>query len=63
MYNPFSKKPPTFIKIDRYRYRFSNPYRGQKNWYERMFSNVYLPPMKVSDPRWQVFMNERFSLK
>lgn len=50
-YNPFPDKPPKHIRVVRYIYRFTDP--GEKNWWKREFTDVYLPPLSLEDPQFR----------
>jgi len=44
-YNPFPKKAPKWIKIDRYIYQFTK--YGEKNWLKRKKISNYLDPIRL----------------
>lgn len=50
---PFSKKPPTFIKANIYKYRFTDPVKDKSNpqaWWQRSYLRDFLPIVKLDDP-------------
>ncbi|KAI7791978.1 lipase maturation factor 2b [Triplophysa rosa] len=50
---PFSKKPPTFIKANLYKYHFTHPAKDKSNpqaWWRRSYSGEFLPVVKLDDP-------------
>ena len=51
--------PPTFIKIDRYRYEFTNNSRDP-NWWTRSFVNEYLMPLELSNDSLNQFVQVNF---
>jgi Lipase maturation factor len=48
--NPFSDKPPRYIRAILYRYRFADPGNPQGLWWNRDRVNVWIPPMSANDP-------------
>lgn len=55
--NPFPEKPPRFIRIQQYRYRFTNP--GEKGWWKREWTGDYLPPLSLETPEFRAILKER----
>jgi hypothetical protein len=49
--NPFSKKPPRYIRAMLYRYAFARPGNPEGDWWTREKLGVWLPPLSVDDPR------------
>ena len=47
-HNPFSSSPPTFIKVDRYDYQFTDSLSN--GWWSSTFLNNYLPPLSKDNP-------------
>jgi hypothetical protein len=48
--NPFSIKPPRYIRAILYRYCFAPPDNREGLWWNRERVNVWIPPMSVNDP-------------
>jgi hypothetical protein len=49
--NPFLQKPPEFIRIRRYIYKFKNPWSfTQKAWYSREDVGIFLTPVNKDHP-------------
>jgi hypothetical protein len=46
--NPFSEKPPKFIRASLYEYHYTKP--GSKDWWQRDYLREYLPPLSLEDP-------------
>jgi hypothetical protein len=48
-HNPFPDHPPTFVRIRRYRYRFTSreDRRRTGRWWDRTLLDTYLPPVRV----------------
>lgn len=47
---PFGEDAPTFIKIDLYRYRFSDLSEWPEKWWERKWIQEYMPPVSLATP-------------
>jgi hypothetical protein len=45
--NPFPEKPPRYVRVLHYVYRFTES--GAKNWWTRELVEVYLPPLSLED--------------
>jgi hypothetical protein len=54
--NPFLKRPPTFIKVDRYHYEFTESI--SQGWWKRSFLNTYLPPLSKDNSSLIKFVNQ-----
>ncbi len=48
-HNPFSLNPPKFVKIDLYRYEFSDKNKSSRLYWKRTFVRPYLPPLSVDN--------------
>jgi hypothetical protein len=48
--NPFTDKPPRYIRAVLYRYKFAPPGNAQKLWWNRERIGTWLPAMDVNDP-------------
>lgn len=48
-HNPFSEKPPQFVRALLYEYHFTSNQKRTKTgeWWERKYLRVYLPPLKL----------------
>jgi hypothetical protein len=46
--NPFPDRPPRFIRVARYRYRFTRA--GEPGWWHREYVSNVLPPLSRGDP-------------
>jgi len=55
--NPFPEAPPKFIRVQRYRYRFSEA--GEKKWWHRELVEEYLPPLSLEDPGFRRVLEEQ----
>ncbi len=53
--NPFDNDPPLFIKMDLYKYRFSDFADWPDRWWEREFIQEYMPPVSLDTPLTQKF--------
>ncbi|CAD8173296.1 unnamed protein product [Paramecium pentaurelia] len=53
--NPFQKKPPKFIRINKYLYYFTNVTEMIQtgNFWKRIWKSVYLPPISLQDSQLQ----------
>jgi hypothetical protein len=49
--NPFSARPPRYIRAVRYRYTFARPGNPQGQWWQRERVDTWLPPLSANDPR------------
>ena len=54
--NPFSDKPPRFIRAILYKYKFADPGNGKGLWWEREKLAVWLPALSVNDPVMMEFL-------
>ena len=52
--NPFSEKPPHFIRAMLYRYEFTKS--SDSSWWTRRYLKVYFPPLTYDDPRLQSYL-------
>jgi hypothetical protein len=48
--NPFSDKPPKYIRAVLYRYSFAKPKNPHGVWWDRERIGMWLPPMSADDP-------------
>jgi hypothetical protein len=56
--NPFSDKPPRYIRVVLYRYSFAQPGNPEGNWWIReRVGDLWLPAMSANDPRLTEFLN------
>jgi hypothetical protein len=55
--NPFTKKPPKFIRAVLYRYRFAVPGNPHGYWWYRDRIGDWLPALSADDPRLLEFLN------
>jgi hypothetical protein len=49
--NPFSEKPPRYIRAVLYRYTFAKPGNPEGRWWNRKRVNLWLPALSAIDPR------------
>ncbi|MBE7171100.1 MAG: lipase maturation factor family protein [Williamsia sp.] len=57
--NPFSRKPPRYIRAVLYRYSFAKPGDAQGRWWEReRIGDPWLPPMSADDPQLIEFLKK-----
>lgn len=49
-YNPFSGKPPRYIRAVLYRYKFAKPGNSKSPWWKRVRVGIWLPAMSAKDP-------------
>jgi hypothetical protein len=49
--NPFSDKPPHYIRATLYRYQFAPPGNPEGDWWTRESLGQWLPPLSVDNPR------------
>ena len=54
--NPFPDSPPRYIRVERYRYRFTE--FGQDGWWRRERIGTFLPALSLDDPRLLRFMSQ-----
>jgi len=49
--NPFPQRPPTFVRVRRYQYRFTSPAERRQtgNWWVRGLVGEYVPPLRRDD--------------
>ena len=57
--DPFPDAPPRFIRADLYRYDFTRPGDGSRDWWRRTFEGTYLSPVARDDPKLRRYL-ERF---
>jgi hypothetical protein len=53
-HDPFPEAPPTYVRVDLYRYEFTSP--GERGFWERTRLGPWLPPMSREDPRLSRFL-------
>jgi hypothetical protein len=46
------------VRATLYRYRFADPTKTPRQWWERERLGEWLPPLSVDDPRLQRFLRE-----
>ena len=56
-HNPFSNRPPQFVRALLYRYQFSKP--GEDGWWKREYVGEYLPPLSLDDPSFSAILREQ----
>jgi len=49
--NPFAERPPEFVRVRSYLYRFSD--WGDDNWWKRDLRGEYLPPLSLRDEQFR----------
>jgi hypothetical protein len=49
--NPFSEKPPKYIRAVLYQYQFAEPGNKKRLWWSRQKVNDWIPAMSVQDPQ------------
>ena len=49
-FNPFEQKPPRFIRVTRYQYRFASRLEREENslWWTRTHRDIFLPPTELN---------------
>jgi hypothetical protein len=47
--NPFSGRPPRYIRAVLYKYSFAKPGNTKRLWWNRERKGLWLPPMSVND--------------
>ena len=57
--NPFPGKPPKYIRAVLYRYSFARPGNPQHLWWTREQVGIWLPAMKVDDPKLMEFLRQQ----
>jgi hypothetical protein len=55
--NPFPEKPPAFIRVLHYRYRFTD--KGEAAWWKRELQGIYLPPLSLDDPAFRAILQQQ----
>lgn len=48
--NPYPNAPPTFLRAQRYHYRFSEPDQHPETWWNREYEGEYMPPVSIESP-------------
>ncbi len=61
-HNPFADIPPTYIRVERYEYRFSAFDRPDKEWWQRHRVGAYLPPLHLDNPKLKSFLQAYIGL-
>jgi Lipase maturation factor len=56
--NPFSDRPPKFVRATLYRYRFAEPGNREGLWWRREELGTWLPPLSSDDPRLLRFLRQ-----
>jgi len=56
--NPFSDRPPRFVRATLFRYRFADPAKAPGPWWVRERLGEWLPPLSKGDPRLLRFLDE-----
>jgi hypothetical protein len=54
--DPFPAAPPRFVRILRYRYEFTRPGDGSRDWWRRTYVGEYLRPLARDDPELRLFL-------
>jgi len=55
--NPFGGEPPRWVRVERYRYRFTT--FGEAGWWNREKMGRYLPPLRKDSPALLRYLRER----
>jgi hypothetical protein len=53
-YNPFPGKPPRYVRVRRFEYRFAP--EGSPNWWLRDHEQTWLPPLDTEDPSLRAYV-------
>jgi hypothetical protein len=48
--DPFPDAPPRWVRADLYRYEFTRPGDGSRDWWRRTWARTYLRPLALDDP-------------
>jgi len=54
--NPFPKKPPKFIRIELYEYRFTPKGNKSGAWWQRQRVESYLPPVELTNEAFKAYL-------
>jgi Lipase maturation factor len=54
--DPLPAAPPRFVRILRYRYEFTRPGDGSRDWWRRTYVGEYLRPLALDDPELRRFL-------
>ena len=54
--NPFSSKPPQYVRAVLYRYSFAKPANQEKNWWMRERIGLWLPPLSVNNTQFTNYL-------
>jgi len=57
--NPFSSKPPKYIRAVLYHYMFAKPGNPQGYWWNRKRISLWIPPLSANDPRLIQFLQNQ----
>jgi hypothetical protein len=52
--NPFPARPPRYIRVALYKYRFSRP--GEEGYWQREYLGNILPPLARHDPELENYL-------
>ena len=55
--NPFPEKPPTYVRVLKYRYRFTE--WGSEAYWTRELQGVYLPALSLDDPSFRQLLEQQ----
>jgi Lipase maturation factor len=55
--DPFPTAPPRLIRADLYRYEFTSPGDGSRNWWRRTYAGSYLSPVSRDDPELRRYLH------
>ncbi len=56
--NPFPEKPPRFLRMEWYEYRFTKPGDPSGNWWSRTRVEEYLDPVSLDNPRFREALSQ-----
>lgn len=57
--NPFPSRPPTFVRANLYRYRFTRLGEPTRDWWRRQYVRDYLPPVSKTHPQLRAVLAEQ----
>ena len=56
--DPFPDAPPRFIRAELYRYEFTRPGDGSRDWWRRTYAGAYLRPVALDDPELRSYLRQ-----
>jgi len=56
--DPFPGKPPRYLRMQWYEYRFAAPRNPEGNWWTRKFEEPYLEPISLDNPRFKAALSQ-----